>query len=213
VEVWLARHGEHRAASARRIADEGLSERGEAQARRLAAALRGVPLTSCMCSPLRRARETAALVLEGRDVPLVVEESLAEGSAGDLEGLSLDEAKARHPSDFRLGETVVPRLAAAERTAPGGETRERFLGRVERAERAVRDALDGGEGALLVVSHGGLLNYLLQRLVGAPLRDEVPFGFDYCGVAKVIPYAEPPCFGPFPMVRFALPAPLDPRNA
>jgi broad specificity phosphatase PhoE len=54
-----------------------------------------------------------------------------------------------------------------------------------------------------VVSHGGILNYAIQVLLGLPVQDLVPFGFDNCGVARLIWYGEQPGFGPFPMLRFA----------
>ena len=58
---------------------------------------------------------------------------------------------------------------------------------------------------MLVVAHGGLLNYLLQILLRMPIRDEVPFGFEHCGVVRLLHYREEPGFGPFPMVRFGAP--------
>jgi hypothetical protein len=38
-----------------------------------------------------------------------------------------------------------------------------------------------------------------------PFRDEVPFGFDHAGVARLIPYAEKPGYEPFVMIRFGIP--------
>lgn len=203
--VYLVRHCEDRAASEGRLGDEGLTPRGERQARRVGAALRDVPFARCLCSPLRRARESASLILEGREVPVGVEPCLAEGSTGALEGLSIERARALHPRHFSLGATLVPRLAATDETAPGGESRAAFQARVAQAEERVRSDLERGSAPLLVVSHGGLLNYLLQRLLGVPLRDEVPFGFDHGGVAKLLQYREDPGFGPFVMARFAAP--------
>ncbi len=206
MEVYLVRHAEDRAARERRFGDEGLTPRGERQARRLAAALRAVPFTRCLCSPLRRARETARLLLDARDVPLVVDPSFAEGSAGDLHGIAIEEGAARYPEDFRLGDTVVPRLAASDRTAPGGEDRTSFLRRVEAAAASVCRSLEVSDGPVLVISHGGLLNYLLQQVLRMPLRDEVPFGFEHCGVVKLVRYREDPGFGPFAMLHFGMPA-------
>jgi probable phosphoglycerate mutase len=204
--VYLVRHAEDRAVSEHRFGDEGLSERGLRQASELGAALAHVPFARCLCSPLRRARETAERALEGRDVPTLVIESLAEGSAGDLAGLGYAEAAARYPHFFRLGRSVVPRLAGSDLTAPGGETRAAFLARVEEAVAVVESAAEASPGPLLVVSHGGLLNFALQRLLRMTPRDEVPFGFDHCGVVKLLRYSEEPAFGPFTMLRFAGPA-------
>jgi broad specificity phosphatase PhoE len=203
VEVYLVRHAESATARERRFGDGGLSEAGREQARELGRSLAQVPFYRCLCSPLERARETAGLVLAGRDVPIVVEAVLAEGDVGALEGLDFEQAQERHAQDFRLGLSTVPRIAAAGRTAPGGESRSAFLERVEQAAGLVRRELAAPERApTLVVSHGGLLNYLLQRLLSMPVRDEVPFGFDHCGGVRLIEFREPPGFGPFPMLRF-----------
>jgi broad specificity phosphatase PhoE len=200
--VYLIRHAQDHAAAAVRFADEGLSPEGERQARALARAIAEVDFSFCLTSPLRRALETAKLVVEGRDIPLRQEPLLAEGAIGELDGLSYREGGKRFPDDFRLGSTVMARVASAGRTAPGGESRAAFLSRAEAAARLLLDQLKEGDSNLLVVSHGGLLNYLLQTLIGVPVRDEVPFGFDYCGVVRLLHWQEGTGFGPFPMLRF-----------
>jgi broad specificity phosphatase PhoE len=205
VDLYLVRHAEDRAAANARFGDEGLTPRGQAQARQLARALASVEFTRAESSPLLRARETVAILLEERSSPLEVVPDLAEGSVGALEGVRLDEARTRYPDDFRLGSTVVARLKAVGRTAPDGETREAFLARAQSAATRWRFTLDAPGGAALVVSHGGLLNFALQHLIGLPLRDEVPFGFDYAGVARLLSYEETSGFGPFVMLRFGVP--------
>ena len=65
--VWLARHGETLWAVEDKfngLADTDLTERGRAQARGLAARLRGRPLAAVYCSPLRRTIETATIAAE-----------------------------------------------------------------------------------------------------------------------------------------------------
>ncbi len=193
--VWLARHAQDLCAQERRLGDEGLSQLGRQQARALGERLAKVEFRGCLVSPMRRAGETARLVLEGRDVPLEVDPCLAEGALGALDGLSRAEAQRRHAADFRLGEGTVERIAASGRTAPGGESREIFLGRALAASQRVERELERG-GELLMVSHGGLLNYMLQILLGVPVRDEVPFGFDHAHVVA-LRRAGRPGFGPF----------------
>ncbi len=199
------RHAEDRAASAGRFGNEGLSDRGRAQARELAKALTAHAFDACYSSPLLRAVETARILAEESGVELRLEPSLAEGELGSLDGLSLEEARRLHPDTFRLGESVVARLAASGFTAPGGETREEFLRRAGDALEFVQSLLGAAAGRALVMSHGGLLNYLLQLFVALEPRDEVPFGFDHCGVVRILSYREEPGFGPFPMLRFGLP--------
>jgi broad specificity phosphatase PhoE len=205
VEIYLVRHAEDRAAREGRFGDEGLTPAGKQQARALAEALRAVEFGACLSSPFKRALETAEILVEGREIPIRLDPDLAEGSPGDLAGLSVAEASRRYPEDFRVGRTVVARLAAAGRTAPGGETRAAFLNRAEAASRLVVQELERGNSSVLVVAHGGLLNYLLQILLRMPVRDEVPFGFENCGVLRILGYREPPGFGPFPMLRFGAP--------
>jgi probable phosphoglycerate mutase len=200
-EIWLVRHAEPSHAGVRYL-DEGLSERGRAQARALGRALRAAAVDAAWTSPLPRARETAALALESSGIEARVEPCLAEGSYGDFEGLAAEEARARHPSFFRLGPGVVARLAATGATAPGGESREAFVARALAARRLVEAALERPGGITVAFSHGGLLNYLLQALLGPAIRDEVRFGFEFCGVARVHRFREQPAFGPHVQVVF-----------
>lgn len=200
---WLVRHGEDLAASQGRFGDQGLSDLGRRQSRALAARLRDTPFRVALVSPLERAGETARILLDGRDVPVRVEPLLAEGSVGHLKGLTREQAQRRYADDFRFGFGVVERLAASGRTAPGGETRADFVERARRAAERVAAEHDSG-GNLLVVSHGGLLNYLLQIALELPLRDRVPFGFAHCGVAALERRDEAAPFGPFEMLCFGL---------
>ena len=186
MSVWLVRHAQDLGASEERFGDLGLSESGQRQARELGERLAKLPFRACLVSPLRRAGETTRLLLGGRDIPVEVDSDLAEGSLGALSGLTREEARLRHPADFRLGDGVIERIAASGHTAPGGETRDAFVGRARRASERVARELRA-HGPLLLVSHGGLLNYLLQILLGVPLRDEVPFAFEHAGVAVLRP--------------------------
>jgi probable phosphoglycerate mutase len=197
--VYLVRHAEFGDGT---YGDHGLNDRGREQARALARRLTDIPLARGLSSPLRRARETAELLLEGRDVPLEIRRCLAEGADGDLAGLDRAVARERYPEDLARGPSVVARLAATGRTAPGGETRDAFLQRARQTRSLIETALEASE-ATLIVSHGGLMNYALQLLMGISPRDDVPFGFDPCGTVKILSYTEPPTFGPFPMLRFS----------
>ncbi len=131
-----------------------------------------------------------------------IDPDFAEGSTGDLEGLGFEDAGARYPEAFRLGRSIGARLAATGRTAPGGETANDFRARAQRAlQRIERER--GRSSYVLVVSHGGLLNYLLKVLLEVDAPGRVPFGFDHCGVLRLLDYSEDPAYGPFPMLRFA----------
>ena len=203
MDAYLVRHAEDRAAGEGRFGDESLTRTGLEQARRLADALAGVEFRSCLSSPLKRAVETAELLVKGRELAIELDANLSEGSVGELSGLSHEEAARRYPDDFRVGRTVVARLAAASRTAPGGESRSAFLSRARAAASRLERELTLDAGPVLVVSHGGILNYVLQLMLQIPVRDQVPFGFDHAGVVRIRGYREAPSFGPFSMLRFS----------
>src|SRR5262245_38024975 len=166
VEVVLVRHGAVELEGARRLADPPLSELGRQQARALAQRLASERFDACYASPLIRAIETARILVAGRGLEPEIHACLAEGSYGALDGLSPEEARRRHPDHYRLGGTVLPRLAATGETAPGGETRAAFLARARAACELVREAVLAPEKRVLVVSHGGLLCWLVTLLLG-----------------------------------------------
>ncbi len=63
-----------------------MNEKGVALAKMTGKALMDVPFYCCFTSPLKRARETARLVLNGREVPVYPDERIQEISFGDWEG-------------------------------------------------------------------------------------------------------------------------------
>jgi len=197
------RHAEPQSAVDRVLADTALSERGREQARSLAVELAPLRFRGVLSSPMARARETAELLADGLRLAVEFEPLLLEGALGALQGLPLDAARARFPEHFRVGSSVMARLAASGETAPGGESRADFRARAcAAAERLRAELARDGVEPLLVVGHGGLFNAALQLLLGLPPSDLVPFGFDHCGVLRVLRYLEEPAFGPFAMLRF-----------
>lgn len=186
-------------------ADPPLSDAGRAQASALAARLAAVRFDRCLASHLVRAQETAAILAAAQGLAVETHECLAEGKFGALDGVPRDEAPRRFPEYYRLGRTVLPRLAAAGRTAPGGETRAEFVARARAAADLLREPLLAPNANVLVVSHGGLLCFLIALLLGHEPRDEATYGFENCGVARIVAYAEAPAYGPFPMLMFTPP--------
>jgi broad specificity phosphatase PhoE len=139
-DVVLCRHGESETAAAGVVGgDAALTAVGRDQARALARSLAERPLDVCFTSPALRARETAALALERRDVPQSVLTDLADIDFGTFSGSPLQGYRtwiAAHD----------PREAP-----PGGESR---VDTLRRFCRAYRTLLERAEAHLLVVAHG-----------------------------------------------------------
>jgi broad specificity phosphatase PhoE len=160
-EVVLVRHGESETAAAGIVGgNAALTAAGRAQARELARALAERPFDACLTSPALRARETAAVVLEGRDVPQTVLADLADIEFGSFEGGSLAEYRA-----------WIAGHDPAE-APPGGESRAETL---RRFCRAYRTLLEQAEAHLLVVAHGLTLSSLTDD-PPQPSVAGVPYG-------------------------------------
>lgn len=160
-DVVLVRHGETETAAAGVVGgDAPLTVLGREQARQAGCALAKRPLDICITSPARRARETAALVLEGRDVPQTVLPDLADMEFGAFVGRQLPEYRA-----------WIAEHDPAE-APPRGESRAATLTRFCRAYRTL---LERAEAHLLVVAHGLTLTALTED-PPRPSVAGVPYG-------------------------------------
>ena len=123
-----------------------LSERGEEQARRLAARLarervgRVGHVGHILASDLRRAIMTAEVLRDALGIPLAFDPGLRERDYGDVRGMAYAELTAN--------------IFAPDYAPPGGETWETFHARVDAAWERVVAAARRGPGDLAVVTHG-----------------------------------------------------------
>jgi broad specificity phosphatase PhoE len=150
--AYLARHGETAwSLSGRHTGhtDLPLTERGERDARELAARLAGLTFATVLTSPLQRAARTCALA--GFGTVAVVDPDLVEWNYGEYEGLTSAEIRARRPgwSLFRDG-------------CPGGETLAEISNRADRVVRRLRSS----DGFALLFSSGHFLRVLAARWIG-----------------------------------------------
>ncbi len=180
VELVLVRHAEPDWQSARQAgADPGLTALGRQQAADLAEHLRGRPLAALYCSPLERARETAAAIGAAQQLTVTAVQDLSEIGVPMLQNASQTEVDAYF-------------LAAAKRPFrehwegfPGGEPFREFHARVTRAVGDVlapygihSQSIDGFTAwsaparaqtlRIGVVAHGGTNSVILTHLLGIP---------------------------------------------
>lgn len=159
--VYLLRHGQPQGAGVSRClggrSDPPLSPEGIRACAQLAPALARLNVQTLGCSPLRRCRETAALLFPGLE-PVCLP-GLAELDCGDWDGLPFSEIRARWPEHYaRRGRD--PSLPP-----PGGETLDQAAAR---ARAALAALLAETEGDLALVAHSGLNRALLCALTGLP---------------------------------------------
>ena len=104
MKLYIVRHGETEWNKARRIqgqVDIPLNEFGRRLARKTAKGLSDITFDLCYSSPLSRARETAALLLEGRDTPVIEDARISEMAFGEYEGRCCSRSGWNLPEEFR----------------------------------------------------------------------------------------------------------------
>ena len=146
-----------------------LSDTGRVQARWWRTVLADVPFQVVACSDLARCRETAEILLEGRNLPLQVLPGLREINLGAWDGLSKAEVQARFPGQFQARGADMAGFRPA-----GGES---FQDLQERAWAALEPLL-AGPGPVLVVGHAGVNRALLCKALGLPLQNLFRLGQD-----------------------------------
>ena len=152
------RHGETDWNRERRFqghADQPLNDVGRRQAADLAERLEAEPATALYTSPLSRARETADIIADRLGLVARPLDALLEIDVGAWEGLTIDEVKARYPTqaerDWRSG-------------WEDGETYDDLTQRVVPALVDLGSLHDGGH--VLAVTHAGPL----RAAIAASLR-------------------------------------------
>ena len=165
---FLVRHGEtewNRVGRAQGQADPPLNDAGQAQAVAVAVRLATVAFEAAYSSDLRRAAETAAPVMRGRDTPIVYRHDLREKSFGQWEGITYEELQLRYPA--MLEELFDERPAFAP---PGGESDLELFARAAAAAAGIAERHAGTDGNILVVSHGGTLRAMMVSMLGLPVE-------------------------------------------
>lgn len=169
VNVLWARHGQNVAnltdTFSYRAFDGDLTEVGRRQAQELSDLLAAPtvdPIGLLVCSPLRRARQTAEIVGLRLGLPIAMElDELREVNVGTLDGRN----------DAQAWDTYTRVLAAwqageSRARFPDGEDCDELCTRLRRALAAV--ARKAGNATSLVVAHGANLRAALPCLTGDP---------------------------------------------
>ena len=150
MKVYLVRHGETPLNAARILQhpDTPLSERGVAQAERVAQRLAGCGLAGILTSDYARAHATAEAIGVAAGTPIEVEPLLRERNFGIHRG-----------SAYAALEVDI---FAPDYAPPGGESVPEFETRVGDAWATVRAAAARACGPLAVVSHGLVCRTLVR---------------------------------------------------
>lgn len=182
-ELILIRHGEtdwNRRQCFQGQIDVPLNNLGLAQAQRLGARLAGEPIDALVVSDLSRTRQTAAPTAAALNLVPHYTPTLREQAFGLLEGLSFDEIRVKHPTEFALWVQHDPSYAL-----PGGaESRQVFHARVTRALHEVAERHLGQRVA--VVTHGGVLDMVWRSAKSLSLHGPRECAIPNTGINRVL---------------------------
>ena len=152
--IYFIRHGETNFNDEGRCTgqiDVALNKKGISQAHELAEKLRNLKFSKIFCSPLKRAKQTAEIINENYNVPIVIIDNLKERNDGTRQGVCYKNLSEKEDLDF---------FKSPEKY--GAESNDQFFNRCVNAYKEIK----GFNEDVLIVSHGGVFRAFCCHLTG-----------------------------------------------
>ena len=143
--------------------DIPLNENGRKVAEWTRDGLKDVHFDVAFCSPLCRAKETAQIILEGRDIELIEDERIIEMGFGEYEATMMHQSNEsmklffQHPEQYHEDKGV-----------------ETFEAVLERANDFLNDLMSNPkyqDSTILVATHGAMIRGLMCAFKENPIKD------------------------------------------
>ncbi len=131
------------------------------------------------CSPLVRAKETAELLLQGRNLPIHFDERLVEISFGNYEGIERISQKPEHPIYKFFHD---PSNYVADN---GAESFESLFARTGSFLKEEVDPLLAEGKNVLIVGHGAMNSSIISQKRGYSLDDFWKEGIENCKLKEI----------------------------
>lgn len=161
--------------------DIPLNDEGREMAKRAAEQYADIHFDVCYCSPLIRARETAEILLEGRDVPIIADERLLEMSFGIYEGVA---------NSFEIPDCPINVLFfnPEQYTTPveGAESLKQLFSRTgELLDTVIKPLVEQGRD-VLIVGHGAMNSSIVCQIKDLPIEKFWSAGIENCKLMRLI---------------------------
>ena len=182
--LYIMRHGKTEWNALHKLqgrTDIPLNEDGRAMAKAAHDEYMDVNIDVCYCSPLVRARETAEIVLAGRNVPIIPDDRLKEMCFGQFEGMQDIFKTPKCPINvvFKHPEDYTESLGGAESFDDLFKRTGEFLNEV--ALPLVNDGKD-----VLIVGHGAMNLSIISQIRKLPRKDFWSPGLKQCKLECLI---------------------------
>lgn len=182
--LYIMRHGKTDWNAKRKLqgrTDIPLNEEGKRMAENAGKEYQDTHFDICYCSPLARAKETAEIVLKGRNVPIVADERLVEMSFGIYEGIENSFQIPDCPVNvlFKNPEKYLTPVPEAESLADLYARTGAFLREV------IEPELKLGKD-ILIVGHGAMNSSLICQVKNIPIEKFWSAGLEQCKLMKLV---------------------------
>ena len=174
MQLLLIRHALPHRTEQGQGSDPDLAAEGMEQAHRLPAALQRYPLARLVSSPQRRAVQTAQPLSAARDLPIDIDDRLAEYDRDMAAYVPVELLRSERPEDW---------ARMADGHLPGGVDEGAFRARIGAAVADIVATAEH-EDTVAVFSHGGVINVLLHEILGT--RRLLSFPVDYASVTRLL---------------------------
>lgn len=151
---------------------------GKRQARVLSKQLKNYKIDTIYTSPLKRALETAKIIVAGLGIPIITNENLLEINHGDWEGRTKAKVKRLYPNIFAQWKREPDKTIM-----PNGEDLTTVLKRTRRFLRNLKQ--DHQAGTFLIVAHDTVLRVMIAEVLGLPLSNIWRFRLDNAALTIV----------------------------
>lgn len=159
--------------------DIPINDEGRQIAEHAAKEYRNVHFDICYCSPLIRAKETAEIVLRGREVPIITDDRLKEMGFGIYEGTE---------NSFEIPDcpiNVLFQKPESYQAVEGGESLEELYARTgEFLREIVTPALEQGKD-ILIVGHGAMNSCIINQIRKLPVEQFWSTGIENCKLIEL----------------------------
>ena len=181
--LYIIRHGKTDWNNERRLqgrTDIPLNEEGRKMAEEARERYRDVHFDICFSSPLKRAKETAEILLRDRDVPITTDDRLLEMYFGEYEGLANSFLNPDCPINVLFHDP-----ASYKESMGGAETFEELFARTgEFYEEKVKPLLADNKD-VLIVGHGAMNSAMICVIKHLPVSKIWDAGIENCKLLKV----------------------------
>lgn len=171
LELIIARHGQSVADIEGRMegrADFSLTNLGKEQGEKLAYWLKEkISFDYIIASPLKRTIETAEIISRICSKEVINDERIMEWNNGLLAGLHKSEANEKYPLP-KGGKKYFQRLYEGESAIDFRARTEEFL-----AELIDKYAGDMEDRRILIITHGGTINMIIQSFLNMPIKNNI----------------------------------------